>query len=1299
MTTRHVRDPEYWNQAYGTVIRADVLKQTGMVSIFDLEPGRMFKSGRTTYRAAGKTTKSADGKGFEIEAVSLSDPKQTQKTVRLDKVKVPKMAVTKEGAKAVIEPKTLPKKTTEAQDIDAKAGALASFARDLAAQGGDDPSDPHVQEDAVARFGLDAGQAVLENPTDYVDKVDAHRLLQGLPLERKKPNFQLNRGVRWQPNADRTTFTHPEGGTVRRHEIMGGAGSVWKIHDEQGREVGSGTSYTHAMDTWQSKKRVDKGETDIYGNAANVFRSRHPELFKYDPPPKKSTEPKPDAAEAQKAFQGLVDEAAAAAPHPLESRQPYKSWVGAIKAIHREGLDDTHDAFMTEDGSGIIVRRKGFNDKGKSADERFPKTVDVDADPTKGGTDDTTALNIVNVEAMTDDELISYISMAEMFAKSESQQSREEGFREGMKALAEAQKRPGLKVDKTGVRKVGPKEREIHEKAAQLPPITQPKLRHVNEWAGEKVREAFAGHEDPAAQDRGEYKFIKGSDDPDLSVFGVDALKDFLRTQDAKDVKFRNEREWEDKVRAELASRKNPKLAGQQRVVTPAEANAEVTFVKGRTRKLGEINHDAKGQDPERFVPKRTLADGVTPVDEMPVMHQDGRTGVLREVYQAYGAVKWDDGTSKVTAFSKLNARGSAPETEVPETMQGKPSMLDADNLRSLYERGLVTADERIAYEQFAAWIDGDTFTKAGSSRIRDAILAREIVWKSGDPDAPDVVVPENVDDKEKLQLNKQAVLDWAAKHHGTIRQKSFHGRDTGDISKGIDPRKLALYRSIYDTVLSLQSPFLSEIIEHAGKEHSEKDVRGAVNKLKREGLIVTDKIDDTDYGKPGSRPKTATVYMARSGMDEPDETYEADWQEVFGSPDRAKELRQQRDERIAEASKKWEQETLASRQAQFDRGDFSWHDKSHMSEMSDAQLLAFARWWANDFEPSEWDRIDDLHSAQADLQAEAKKRGLAVPKWIPSEQQKQAEAERKANERGSMSVDSALDWMREHGLKRGMRVEDSQGRTGTIDFLHNKGGHYVETKGGKPYIVVDYDQPIQLKSGKTGSRIATTDITPLEDQSPPVMVLRGGDLVPITALDRLELRRQIQDQQNRMAAGWRGKVDAMKERLRKLNKDEGISSQQQREEDDWVRHERLLGEPLKDIMDRMGVSQRDVEARERELIPQGISPDIVLKGSNGNSINVDTDVLRHVLGMPPRPNRKVDDELNSGDLRMEAEGMGYGSAEEVMLSRGVQALRDAIREAEEYDGYPTIKPPSGHEFSVSIEAAREILRRATGKA
>jgi hypothetical protein len=82
------------------------------------------------------------------------------------------------------------------------------------------------------------------------------------------------------------------------------------------------------------------------------------------------------------------------------------------------------------------------------------------------------------------------------------------------------------------------------------------------------------------------------------------------------------------------------------------------SFVTGKQKKLGEVDLEAakvKSGDPQRFVPKRTLADGTKPRKGMQVLHRNGTVGTVAVTYQIACAVKLTDGTVKTMSYSTLN--------------------------------------------------------------------------------------------------------------------------------------------------------------------------------------------------------------------------------------------------------------------------------------------------------------------------------------------------------------------------------------------------------------------------------------------------------------------------------------------------------------------------------------------------------------------------------------------------------------------------------------------------------------------
>jgi hypothetical protein len=72
------------------------------------------------------------------------------------------------------------------------------------------------------------------------------------------------------------------------------------------------------------------------------------------------------------------------------------------------------------------------------------------------------------------------------------------------------------------------------------------------------------------------------------------------------------------------------------------------------------INVAARAKDPERNVPKSTLADGKPAKIGLPVTDRTGRKGDLFQTYQLYGYVAFADGTKSVLPYTHLNAAGRA---------------------------------------------------------------------------------------------------------------------------------------------------------------------------------------------------------------------------------------------------------------------------------------------------------------------------------------------------------------------------------------------------------------------------------------------------------------------------------------------------------------------------------------------------------------------------------------------------------------------------------------------------------------
>ena len=145
---------------------------------------------------------------------------------------------------------------------------------------------------------------------------------------------------------------------------------------------------------------------------------------------------------------------------------------------------------------------------------------------------------------------------------------------------------------------------------------------------------------------------------------------------------------------------------GQYVATEPSEAPSHV-FEGKKWKKLGAINKDVlQSNDPERFQPKVTLGDGVTPTAGMKVVDKNGRTGTIKETYQAFSAVKWDDGKSKVTNNKNLNqigdgggggsAQAGTPATEkaaapdvTPSASETRPPGVSGRSLDSRTKSGL----------------------------------------------------------------------------------------------------------------------------------------------------------------------------------------------------------------------------------------------------------------------------------------------------------------------------------------------------------------------------------------------------------------------------------------------------------------------------------------------------------------------------------------------------------------------------------------------------------------------------------
>lgn len=104
-------------------------------------------------------------------------------------------------------------------------------------------------------------------------------------------------------------------------------------------------------------------------------------------------------------------------------------------------------------------------------------------------------------------------------------------------------------------------------------------------------------------------------------------------------------------------------LEKQPGTAQPGTAPAETSytpFVKGKQVILGELVKKTKKGDAHHNVPKKSLADGVTPEVGMKVISMLGdKDGVIVETLQAYSRVKHEDGSKSSVANSKLNAAGA----------------------------------------------------------------------------------------------------------------------------------------------------------------------------------------------------------------------------------------------------------------------------------------------------------------------------------------------------------------------------------------------------------------------------------------------------------------------------------------------------------------------------------------------------------------------------------------------------------------------------------------------------------------
>lgn len=133
-------------------------------------------------------------------------------------------------------------------------------------------------------------------------------------------------------------------------------------------------------------------------------------------------------------------------------------------------------------------------------------------------------------------------------------------------------------------------------------------------------------------------------------------INDMLSGKAATDIALANKAE----IFAEQERR--AKAERISKAASPEAKTAAAGFVSDKYKAIGKINLKAKGNDPERFEPKVTLADGTVPAKGTKVVDKYGREGEVIETYQAFTAVRWSDGSKKSVKNETLNSSGQKVE-------------------------------------------------------------------------------------------------------------------------------------------------------------------------------------------------------------------------------------------------------------------------------------------------------------------------------------------------------------------------------------------------------------------------------------------------------------------------------------------------------------------------------------------------------------------------------------------------------------------------------------------------------------
>lgn len=237
------------------------------------------------------------------------------------------------------------------------------------------------------------------------------------------------------------------------------------------------------------------------------------------------------------------------------------------------------------------------------------------------------------------------------------------------------------------------------------------------------------------------------------------------------------------------------------------EASKPVSFVSNKQVILGAVNLNAKGKDPDRFIPKRSYSDGITPVKGGKVIDSDGRVGTVIDTYQTHTAVAWEDGSKKTVKNDKLNSHGISTQKQQLGDDQGKTA-----------EQQKAVHDAQIKHQQSQILLPSSASIKSkNAAAIKMLVRVREerskARWAEAKGDAAKVKELKNADG-QKFSIKVQA---FPSKTPGEVL---FDDYGESDASYGTWADKTQGQKDIFENhakqLLSLPKPEIkvSEVID-----------------------------------------------------------------------------------------------------------------------------------------------------------------------------------------------------------------------------------------------------------------------------------------------------------------------------------------------------------------------------------------------------------------------------------------------------------------------------------------------------